>query len=83
MKAFAEAVPAPPYKVNLDKPDKTILVQLVRNVCAVSVVEQYKELCKFNVRKAVESEEEKQQQQQEGGDGEEGGKAGAAADGDT
>jgi tRNA(Ser,Leu) C12 N-acetylase TAN1 len=64
VKVLAEAVPAPPYKVNLDKPDKTILVQLVRNVCAVAVVEHFKELCKFNVRKVVESEEKQEQQQE-------------------
>ncbi|KIY93742.1 hypothetical protein MNEG_14221 [Monoraphidium neglectum] len=70
--AFAKAVP-PPHKVNLGKPDATILVQLVRNVCAVAVAPRYKALCKYNVRVAAEPDEEgdagkdgagKQQEQQ-------------------
>jgi hypothetical protein len=47
--AFAKAVP-PPHKVHLGRPDRTILVQLVRNVCAVAVAPRYKELCKYNVQ---------------------------------
>jgi hypothetical protein len=69
--AFAKAVPAP-HKVNLSKPDRTILVQLVRNVCAVAVAPRFKELCKYNVRVAAEPEEE------EGGAAAGGGEAGGA-----
>jgi tRNA acetyltransferase TAN1 len=67
--AFAKAVPSPPHKVDLGAPKKTILVQLVRNVAGVAVVEDYKELLRLNVRKAVEEPEEaeagQQQQQQQ------------------
>jgi hypothetical protein len=74
--AFAKAVPAP-HKVNLGDPEKTVLVQLIRNVCAVAVAPRFKELCKYNVKVAAEDEEEEgggkegagggqqQQQQQE------------------
>lgn len=40
----------PPHLVNLNEPDKTIIVQLIRNYCAMSVVERYKQLGKFNLR---------------------------------
>lgn len=56
--AFAEPVPKPPHKVNLTKPHKTILVQLIRNVCGVCVIDCYKELSKLNVRKAAEDAQE-------------------------
>ena len=36
--------------MNLDKADKTIVVQLVKSSCAVSVVGGYKEYLKFNMR---------------------------------
>jgi tRNA acetyltransferase TAN1 len=73
VEAFAKAVPSPPHKVDLGAPKKTILVQLVRNVAGVAVVEDYKELLRMNVRKAVEEPEEaaaaagqpQQKQQQE------------------
>jgi len=69
--AFAKAVPAP-HKVNLKQPDKTILVQLIRNVCAVAVAPQYKELCKYNVRVAAEPEEEAEEGAAGAGGGAEG-----------
>lgn len=71
--AFAKAVP-PPHKVNLSKPDATVLVQLIRNVCAVAVAPRFKALGKYNVRVAAEPEEE---EEEEGA----GGKAAAAAKG--
>lgn len=56
--AFAEAVPKPPHRVNLNKPQRTILVQATRNVVGVSIVPSYKDLAKFNVRKITEPPEE-------------------------
>lgn len=47
-------------QVNLKAPTKTVLVQLIRNGCAVAVVPSYKELAKYNVRKLAEVEEEGQ-----------------------
>jgi hypothetical protein len=41
-------------QVNLTKPTKTVLVQVTRNVCGFAVVERYKELNKFNLRKCAE-----------------------------
>jgi tRNA acetyltransferase TAN1 len=54
----AKAVPTPPYKVSLSNPARTILVQLVRNVAAISVVKQFKQMAKFNLRRLTEEEEE-------------------------
>jgi tRNA acetyltransferase TAN1 len=67
----AKAVPQPPYKVSLTNPTRTILVQAVRNVAALSVVTSFKQLAKFNLRRLAEGEEE------EGAEGA-GGKAAAA-----
>ncbi len=38
------------YKVSLTNAQHTILVQLVKSCCTVAVVQQYKELHKFNIR---------------------------------
>lgn len=48
----------PPHKVNLDNPDKTIIVQLIKSCCAMSVVGQYKQLAKFNLRELSQKDEE-------------------------
>ncbi|KAJ0978903.1 hypothetical protein J5N97_014377 [Dioscorea zingiberensis] len=47
--AVAKSVPQP-HKVDLNSPDKTIIVQIVKTICLVGVVEKYKELSKFNLR---------------------------------
>ncbi|KNA22616.1 hypothetical protein SOVF_031070 [Spinacia oleracea] len=47
--AVAKSVPEP-HKVDLKNPDKTIIVQIVKTVCLIGVVEKYKELSKFNLR---------------------------------
>ncbi|KAF5177931.1 Thump domain-containing protein 1-like protein, partial [Thalictrum thalictroides] len=49
IKAVAKAVPAP-HKVDLNNPDKSIIVQIAKTVCSIGVVEKYKELCKYNLR---------------------------------
>lgn len=36
--------------MNLDTPSKTVIVQLVKNCCAMSVVENFKDLGRFNLR---------------------------------
>eukprot|EP00878_Enallax_costatus_P012720 GHUV01013284.1.p1 GENE.GHUV01013284.1~~GHUV01013284.1.p1 ORF type:complete len:251 (+),score=109.78 GHUV01013284.1:275-1027(+) len=54
---IANAVPQPPHKVNLNAPQKTIVVQLVRNVCAVGVVDGYKDLLRMNLRKLADGDE--------------------------
>lgn len=46
---FAEKIKEP-HKVNLSSPQKTILVNLLKNACGVAVVEEYKQLSKFNIR---------------------------------
>ncbi|CAN0901823.1 THUMP domain-containing protein 1 homolog [Linum grandiflorum] len=47
--AVAKSVPAP-HKVDLSNPDKTIVVEVVKTVCLIGVVEKYKELAKYNLR---------------------------------
>lgn len=51
----------PPHKVDLTNADKTILVQLLKSNAALSVVSNYKQLSKFNVRELSTSDEEQQQ----------------------
>ena len=40
----------PPYKVELDNPKKTIMVQVLKATAAISVLEDYKTLGKLNLR---------------------------------
>ncbi|XP_065867538.1 uncharacterized protein [Euphorbia lathyris] len=47
--AVAKSVPGP-HKVDLSNPDKTIVVEIVKTVCLIGVVEKYKELAKYNLR---------------------------------
>ncbi|XP_054819156.1 uncharacterized protein LOC129318430 isoform X2 [Prosopis cineraria] len=47
--AVARSVPGP-HKVDLKNPDKTIVVEIVKTVCLVGVIEKYKELAKYNIR---------------------------------
>ncbi|CAN1263998.1 THUMP domain-containing protein 1 homolog [Linum perenne] len=47
--AVAKSVPSP-HKVDLSNPDKTIVVEIVKTVCLIGVVEKYKELAKYNLR---------------------------------
>ncbi|XP_042481463.1 THUMP domain-containing protein 1 homolog isoform X2 [Macadamia integrifolia] len=39
-----------PYKVDLNNPDKSIIVQVAKTICLIGVVEKYKELSKYNLR---------------------------------
>ena len=48
----------PPHKVDLNGADKTILVQLLKNCAALSVVPAYKELAKFNLRELSSTDDE-------------------------
>ncbi|MCO5604008.1 hypothetical protein L7F22_058165 [Adiantum nelumboides] len=41
---------AQPHSVDLKNPDKTILVQVVKTVCAIGVVSNYKQYAKYNIR---------------------------------
>ena len=55
----------PPHKVNLDKPQKTILVNVTKATCGVAVVEQFRELCRYNIRTLAIPEEERERQKAE------------------
>ncbi len=68
-------------QVNLKAPTKTVLVQLIRNGCAVAVVPSYKELAKYNVRKLAEVEEEGQGAKAAAAEAKEGAKAEAKDEG--
>ncbi len=61
-----------PHKVNLNNPEKTILVNLLKNACGVAVVEQFRQLSKFNIRVLTTPPEEDKE-------GEEGKKAAEAS----
>lgn len=50
----AKSVPGP-HNVNLNNPDKNIVVQIARTVCLIGVVEKYKELAKYNLRQLTSS----------------------------
>ncbi|CAH9100068.1 unnamed protein product [Cuscuta epithymum] len=50
----AKSVPLP-HKVDLSNPDLHIVVQIVKTVCLLGVVEKYKELAKYNVRQLTSS----------------------------
>ncbi|MBA0713119.1 hypothetical protein Golax_012164 [Gossypium laxum] len=47
--SVAKSVPAP-HKVDLSNPDMTIVVEIVKTICLIGVVEKYKELAKYNLR---------------------------------
>ncbi len=53
-------LPQPPHKVDLTNADKTILVQLLKANAALSVVSNYKQLSKYNVRELSTSDDEQQ-----------------------
>lgn len=52
--AVAKSVPGP-HKVDLKNPEKTIIVQIVKTVCLIGVLEKYKELAKYNLRQLTSS----------------------------
>ncbi|KAL5565811.1 hypothetical protein UlMin_028975 [Ulmus minor] len=52
--AVAKSVPAP-HKVDLNNPDKSIVVEIVKTVCLIGVVEKFKELAKYNLRQLTSS----------------------------
>lgn len=47
-----------PHSVDLKNPDKTILVQVVKTVCAIGVVSNYKQYAKYNIRELTSSKQE-------------------------
>ncbi|KAI5054125.1 hypothetical protein GOP47_0030982 [Adiantum capillus-veneris] len=49
---------APPHSVDLKNPDKTVLVQVVKTVCAIGVVSNYKQNAKYNIRELTSSKQE-------------------------
>eukprot|EP01026_Neomeris_dumetosa_P026215 TRINITY_DN21423_c0_g1_i5.p1 TRINITY_DN21423_c0_g1~~TRINITY_DN21423_c0_g1_i5.p1 ORF type:complete len:321 (-),score=60.70 TRINITY_DN21423_c0_g1_i5:379-1341(-) len=63
--AFATLVPCPPYKVDLGNPDVTIIVQVVKNSCGVSVVHDWKKLMKYNLREIVRARKQVAQEAQQ------------------
>ena len=54
--AFANRISQPAYVVNLKTPDRTILVEVIKNNCFVCVVRDYQKLLKFNLQRLVERE---------------------------
>ncbi|KAI5576386.1 hypothetical protein POPTR_009G049700v4 [Populus trichocarpa] len=54
--SVAKSVPGP-HKVDLGNPDKTIVVEIVKTVCLIGVIEKYKELSKYNLRQLTSSKQ--------------------------
>ncbi|XP_062082225.1 uncharacterized protein LOC133788685 isoform X2 [Humulus lupulus] len=52
--AVAKSVPKP-HKVDLNNPDKAFVVEIVKTVCLIGVIEKYKELAKYNLRQLTSS----------------------------
>jgi hypothetical protein len=50
----AAPVPSPPHKVDLTRPQLTIVVQCVRNVATASVVPRFRELLRLNLARAAQ-----------------------------
>ncbi|KAL4611348.1 hypothetical protein ACB092_08G117500 [Castanea dentata] len=53
--AVAKSIPGP-HKVDLKNPDKSIVVEIVKTVCLIGVVEKYKERAKYNIRQLTSSQ---------------------------
>lgn len=51
---------AQPHSVDLKNPDKTILVQVVKTVCAIGVVSNYRQYAKYNLRELTSPKEAKE-----------------------
>ena len=47
---FAFAVAQPPHTVDLSHPAKTIMVNIVKGSCGVAVVDDFRDLSRFNLR---------------------------------
>ncbi|KAK9939551.1 hypothetical protein M0R45_016243 [Rubus argutus] len=47
--AVAKSVPGP-HKVDLSNPDMNIVVEICKTICLIGVVENYKQLAKYNLR---------------------------------
>lgn len=66
--AFAFAISQPPYKVDLNNPEKTVIVNVIKGSCGASVVRNYRAMQKYNlvecvaVASAREEEEERKKQ---------------------
>jgi len=58
--AVAEDIPQPPHKADLSNPEVTIVVSVVKDVCAIGVASQFRELLKYNLRELCNEPDEKQ-----------------------
>ena len=47
----------PPHKVDLNEPQKCVLVQLLKACAALTVVDEYRDLAKFNLRELATQDE--------------------------
>jgi len=54
---IVENIGMPPHTVDLTNPDKTVLVEVVKGTCAVSIVSTYQKHLKFNIRSLTAPEE--------------------------
>lgn len=56
--AFAGAISQPPYKVDLNNPEKTILINVIKGTCGASVIRDYRALQKYNLLECVAKDQE-------------------------
>lgn len=49
IEAFAEPVAQPPWKVDLNSPDVTVMVNIVKGSCGVAVLKEYRALKRYNL----------------------------------
>ena len=73
---FATIIPQPPYKVNLNAPDRSVLVNICKGSCGVSVGEDFRELSKYNLKALVGEKEDEAEGEGNDGDGGGGGDGG-------
>ena len=60
IEAIAGMIEQPPNKVNLGDPDLTIMVEIVKGVACLSVVQDYEKLCKYNLRMVAMTKEDRE-----------------------
>ena len=53
----------PPHKADLTNPDLSILVQIVKDACAIGVASRYRELSKYNLRELCNPDAGKSEKQ--------------------
>lgn len=51
----------PPHKVDLKDPDLTVVVQVMKNVCAIGVAQRFREFARYNLRELCAPPEDEEE----------------------